>query len=107
DEHVELSRDGAQAHQRSPARPRRGGSAGDSPWRHLGVSDSEDMPGEEGQHHLGDVDGSRHLWRCSSCSRSLADGRRKPPPDCLHGGRWWSMVFTYLTTRLGSADRRL
>uniref|UniRef100_A0A453EC10 Uncharacterized protein n=1 Tax=Aegilops tauschii subsp. strangulata TaxID=200361 RepID=A0A453EC10_AEGTS len=79
----------------------------DSPWRHLGVSDSEDMPGEEGQHHLGDVDGSRHLWRCSSCSRSLADGRRKPPPDCLHGGRWWSMVFTYLTTRLGSADRRL
>uniref|UniRef100_A0A453EBX5 Uncharacterized protein n=1 Tax=Aegilops tauschii subsp. strangulata TaxID=200361 RepID=A0A453EBX5_AEGTS len=52
---------------------------GDSPWRHLGVSDSEDMPGEEGQHHLGDVDGSRHLWRCSSCSRSLADGRRKPP----------------------------
>nr|XP_040259374.1 uncharacterized protein LOC109756748 isoform X2 [Aegilops tauschii subsp. strangulata]XP_040259375.1 uncharacterized protein LOC109756748 isoform X2 [Aegilops tauschii subsp. strangulata] len=37
------------------------------------------MPGEEGQHHLGDVDGSRRLWRCSSWSRSLAGGSRKPP----------------------------
>ena len=55
------------------------GSTGDSAWLHLGVSGREDMPEEEGQHHLGDVDGSRRLWGCNNWSRSLVDGSRKPP----------------------------